>query len=476
MGHRVGESREQVTLFPVMLDDLVGRESMVRVIDAWVGALDLAGLVFAKSLAQVMGAPPYHPGDLLKLYIWGYLSAIRSSRALERECHRNVECMWLLRRLAPDHKTIAQFRRVNTQALVGACGAFVQFARSQRLIAGALVAIDGSKIRAVASQRSVLRKGQLLEQAQRNAQDIERYLHVLDEGDDHEGGDTKPRTQDVRRALEQLQEQQAQVHTHLQQIARRGGKNVVKGEPEAQVMGPSLNFEPGYNLQTAVESQSHLIVAHEVTNEANDQRQLQPMAEAASAALDKPVSAVADAGYANGEQIAQLLDKGILSYVAVCRAVNSRGDGTLYDKTEFHYDAGGDHFECPAGKVLKRKHANKEDNLVIYAARASDCGACANKPQCTTAARRFVSRHLYEDVLQANANRVAQAPQMMKLRRQTVEHPFADVKHRILGNARLLMRGLAGARSELSLAVLAYNIKRVFNMKGAHWMYRALQG
>jgi hypothetical protein len=394
---------------------------------------------------------------------------------LERECHRNVECMWLLGRLAPEHKTIAEFRRSNTQALVAVCAAFVQFARSQRLIAGATVAIDGSKIRAVASRKAVVRKQELTQQATRNAQQIEQYLQLLDTQDRQEAG-SAPRAQDVRRALDQLQRQQAQVDAQVQQLAQRSGSTLVAAELEAQVMGHALNFAPGYNLQTAVESQSHLIVAHEVTNEANDLRQLQPMAEAASQALAQPATVVADAGYANGEHIAQLDAKGITSYVAVCRAVNNQGGGTLYDKTVFSYDAAGDSFTCAAGKTLARKQLHKKDKMVIYAARAQDCGTCANKPQCTGAAQRFVARHLYEDALQANARRMTEHPEMMALRKQTVEHPFADLKHRILGNARLLMRGLEGATSELSLAVLAYNIKRAFNMKGSTWMHQAVRG
>lgn len=475
MGQRRGESRQQAALFPVMLDELVADDSLVRVVDAWVGSLQLKALGFGKAQAQVMGAPAYDPADLLKLYVWGYLSAVRSSRALERECRRNVECMWLLGRLAPDHKTIAEFRRTNTQALVGACAAFVQFARAHRLIAGNTVAIDGSKIRAVASRKAVLNKQQLAEQAERQAQQIEQYLKALDSQDRQDSGG-EANAKDVRRALEQLQGQQAQVQAQLERLRQSRGTTAVDGESDAQVMLLAGHRAPGYNLQTAVESQSHLIVAHEVTREANDQRQLQPMAEAASSALCQPVIAVADAGYANGEHIAKLNDKGITSFVAVKRAVNNQGGGTLYDRDAFTWHAQAERYVCPAGKSLQHKQLGRKDKIVIYAARAEDCSACANKPQCTAAAQRFVSRHIYEDALQANARRMAECPEMMQLRRETAEHPFADIKHRILGNARLLMRGLSGARGELSIAVMAYNLKRAFNMKGAHWMRTALQG
>ncbi len=475
MGHRRGESRQQAALFPVMLDELVNEDSLVRVVDAWVGSLDLKALGFGKAQPQVMGAPAYDPADLLKLYIWGYLSAIRSSRALERECHRNVECMWLLGRLAPDHKTIANFRSGNTAALVATSAAFIQFARMQGLVAGKTVAIDGSKIRAVASRKAIRRRHELDEHVRRNAQQIEQYLQLLD-SQDRQDTASEPRAQDIQRALEQLRCRQAQVQADLQQLAQAGVNSVVASEPDARVMGHPGNLAPAYNLQTAVETQSHLIVAHEVTTQANDQRQLRPMAEAASQALGIAPTVVADGGYSNGEHIAQLDAKGITSYVAVTRAVNNQGDGTLYDKVAFAYDAAADCFTCPQGKTLARKQLSNKDKMVIYAARKDDCAVCTDKPRCTRAAQRFVTRHLYEQALQANARRLQEQPEMMALRRQTVEHPFGDLKYRILGNARLLLRGLQGAKGELSIAILTYNIKRAFNMKGAAWMQQAVRG
>ena len=468
-------------LFPLMLDELVGRDALVRVVDAWVQALDLKALGFAKAQTQRLGTPPYDPGDLLRLYIWGYLSAIRSSRALERECHRNVECMWLLGRLAPDHKTIAEFRRQNTAALVASCAAFVQFARQSRLIRGSTVAIDGTKVQAVASRKAVVGQRELAAQAQRNAQEIAAYLRLLDsqDSDDDQGGEGPgggPGAPDeVRAALKRLKAQGRAIANEAQQLMRSGASTVVRGEPEARPMR-SLNSQPGYNLQTAVETQSHLIVAHEVVCEVSDQRQLQPMAEAASRVLEQPCTVVADAGYANGQQIAALQAQGITSYVAVNRSVNNQGDGSLYQPSAFVYDATSDSFTCPAGQLLQRKQLSRKNKMVIYAAQQSDCADCQRKAQCTTAKQRFVSRHLYEEALQANASRLAAQPWMMALRRQTVEHPFASIKHLILGNARLLMRHTSGARAEFSLAVTAYNLKRVFNMKGAAWMHQTLRG
>lgn len=474
MGHRSGESRQQAALFPVMLDELVDEQALVRVVDAWVDTLDMKKLGFAKASAQVMGRPPYDPADLLKLYLWGYLNTVRSSRALERECWRNVECMWLLGRLAPDHKTIAEFRRQNSQPLVATAGVFVQFARDKRLIGGATVAIDGSKIRAVASRKAIATVSQLQAQAECTAQEISRYLAQLDQLDSQEAR-SDARAGDIQAALEDLRRRQAAVAQQLDGLGQSRRTMVVQTEPQAQVMR-SLHGAPGYNLQTAVETTSHLIVAHDVSAEATDQRQLQPMAQAASEALDTSCTVVADAGYANGRQLAALDAHGIESFVAVNRAVNNQGDGGLYDRTAFSYDASSDSFTCPGGQLLKRKQLSNKDTMVVYAARSEDCGACPQKPQCTGAAQRLVTRHLYEDALQANARRVAQQPQMMDLRRQTVEHPYGTIKHQILGNARLLMRGIKGAQAELSLAVLVYNLKRAINMKGATWMSQAMQG
>jgi transposase len=471
MGHRSGEDRGQAALFPVMLDDLVEADSMVRVVDAWARSLDMKALGFEKADPQVRGAPPYDPADLLRLYIWGYLSAVRSSRALERECHRNVECMWLLGRLAPDHKTIAEFRRRNPKALIAVCAAFVQFARQQKLIGGTTVAIDGSKLRAVASSSSIKGKQQLAALAQRNAEEIAAYLKLLDSEDGRDSA-TAGGPQEVRRALAQLQAQGQAIRQEVEQLTAEGRTMRVESEPEARPMR-SLHGAPGYNLQTAVETQSHLIVHHELTTDANDQRQLQPIAEAASQVLQAPVTALADAGYANGEQIAALDEKGITSYVAVRRSTNPHG---LLDKTAFEYEAQADRYSCPAGKLLERTKTLQAKKIAIYAAQPADCGSCAMKPACTRAPQRAIERYLHQPALEANARRMEDRPEMMGLRRATVEHPFGTLKHQILGNARLLMRGLQGASGECSLAVLAYNLKRLFNMKGGNWMQQALGG
>jgi transposase len=473
MAHRSGDSRQQATLFPVMLDELVGDDAMVRVIDAWVGSLDLRALGFSRTQTAATGRPPYDPADLLKLYVYGYLNGVRSSRRLERECSRNVELMWMLRRLAPDHKTIANFRRLEAAALVESAAAFVQFARAKGLIAGETVAIDGTKLRAVASRKAVVGQRELAAQAEVLRERMRGYLSELDEIDSQEAP-TSTRRQAVQEALKQLQLQQAHVERQAQALRDAGTSTVVSNEPSARVM-KSLNGAPGYNLQTAVDTSSHLIVHHEVVNDTSDSSQLEPMAKATAQTLENPeLNVLADKGYSNGEQLEALQSQGMTVWLPPKRSVNSQADGTLYDRSVFKYDAASNSWTCPAGELMKQRGRSLESKALLYSTERGVCAKCPQKPNCTTGKRRWVSRSFFEDALQACQQRLDDRPDAMRQRRSTVEHPYGTIKDQILGNARLLMRGAAGARAELSLAVLAYNLKRVLNMKGGHWMRNAV--
>jgi len=473
MAHTRGEDRTQGALFPVMLDELVGGDALVRVVDAWVNTLNMSQLGFAKAKAQVMGRPPYDPADLLKLYIVGYLNGIRSSRALERECHRNVEVMWLLGRLAPDHKTIANFRKDNAVSLVSVSAAFIQFASCEGLIGGKIVAIDGSKIRAVASRKAIGKQAELEQTQADNSQQIATYLQALDAHDQDEGSAAVDK-EAVLRSLKRLRIEQEVLAAKAKELQGSRSTLFVQNEAESRPMR-SLHGAPGYNLQTAVDSESHLIVHHHVCNDASDVAQLAPMAIDAAAILGKEPAVVADAGYANGEHLQRVADAGRDVYVPSNRAVNPYGDGRQYDRSMFTYDPNRDCYTCPAGRVMPRKQDSRKDKCVIYAARTEDCQQCEHKSGCTAARQRFVSRHEHENAFEETALRIKAAPHMMDIRRKTVEHPFATIKHEILRNARLLLRGLKGARTEISLAVLAYNMKRLCNMKGNAWAIQALQ-
>jgi transposase len=474
MGFVTGHARDQGSLFPVVLDDLVPGEHLVRVIDAFVNRLDLVGLGFGKAEPAATGRPPYDPADLLKLYLYGYLNQVRSSRRLERECGRNVELMWLLNRLAPDHKTIAQFRRENALAFKAVCRAFVSFCAEAQLIGGQWVAIDGSKFQAVASKRSVVTAAKLDEQLKSIDRQVQGYLEALEAADQAEADTEEPNREAVREALARLEGRRADVASAQAILEELKESQHVVGEPEAKLMktghGPSL---VAYNVQTAVDAKHKIVVHHEVTNELADNRSLLPMATAAQEALGaETLSVVADAGYSNGEQLKGCEQAGITPYVPVQRALNNQGEGRYFERAAFAYDAAADTYRCPAGELLRRKTINREARLVLYTSAA--CGGCALKGHCTGAKQRSVSRHFEEEVLERTRQRLERYPAAMALRRESAEHPFANLKYGILGNARLLLRGMTGARGEMALAVLAYNFRRALNLLGASAMRQRL--
>lgn len=428
-----GEAREQVTMFPVTLDELIPADHVCRVIEAFVGRLEMARLGFVRAEPAETGRPGYDPRDLLKLYLYGYLQQVRSSRRLESECQRNVEVMWLLGRLRPDYKSIAEFRRMHSPAVTEAGAELVRLARSVGLVRGETVAVDGSKFRAVSSAKSV-----------RERDAVKRYLEQLDAADEQE--EVVIDASAVTAALEKLKHHP---------------------EPEARFMRMgSGGYAPAYNVQTAVDSQHALIVAQQVTDEATDNRSLLPMAEAAKVAVGNPpeLNVVADAGYSNGEQAEACEAQGIVPHVPANRTVNNQGDGTLFDRTEFHYDEKTDTFLCPAQQTLRRKQLSRKDRAVYYAAQPEVCGACVLKQRCTQGKQRLVSRHLHEETLRRMQQRAT--PEMMRLRRSTAEHPFAALKFHIFGHPRFLLRGRVGAQTEISLATMVYNLKRMLNVLG----------
>lgn len=432
MAYIQGEMRGQYTLFPSTLDELIPADHVCRVIEAFVGKLGMEALGFVRSEPAETGRPGYDPRDLLKLYLYGYLHQVRSSRRLEAECRRNLEVMWLLGRLVPDYKSIAEFRRMHREAVSKAGAELVRLARQVGLVKGEWVAIDGSKFRAVASATSV-----------RERDAVKRYLDQMESADEQDEVVIDPSA--VVAALEKL-------------------KN--DPEPEAQLMRTRDGIAPAYNVQTAVDAEHGIIVAHQVTTEATDNRSLLPMAEAAKAALDNPekLNVVADAGYSNGEQAAHCEAQGIVPHARANRGVNNQGDGKLFDRTLFIYDEKTDTFQCPADKVLTRKQILKHKKTVQYAASAADCCRCPLKQQCTTADRRFLKRHLHEGALQRMNLRTT--AELMRLRRCTVERPFALLKWVIFGHPRFLLRGLDGARVETSLATMAYNFKTMMSALG----------
>lgn len=433
MSYIQGVGRKQGTLFPVTLEELIPDDHVCRVLDAFVNRLDMEELGFVRAEAAETGRPGYDPRDLLKLYLYGYLHQVRSSRRLEAECQRNIEVMWLLGRLVPDHKSIAEFRRLHREAVRDAGAELIAFARTLGLVRGEWVAIDGSKFRAVSSSQSV---------HERKA--LERYLEGMEQADAEEELEINPAA--VAAALENLQQHR---------------------EPEARFMRTAQGKLPAYNVQIAADSEHALIVAQTVSTEATDNRSLLPMAEAAKEGLGGPggFHVVADTGYSNGEQLQQCEALGIVPHVPANRTSNHQGEGDLFDRSLFVYDEQSDTFLCPAGQSLKRRSFQRDRKRVSYQASRQACGQCPLKQQCTATKCRTVYRFVHDEALQRSQQQAT--AEAMRLRRSIVEYPFALLKYCIFGHPRFLLRGLRGAQTEISLGVMAYNLKRMINIVGA---------
>lgn len=471
MAHVTGQSRYQTTLFPEVLDEVIGGDDPVRVIDAFVDGLDLAELGFSKVAAEDMGRPPYAPGDLLKLYIYGYLHRIRASRRLEAETYRNVAVMWLINRLTPAFKTIADFRKDHARAIVGVCRAFIRFCREQSLFGAELLAIDGTKIAAVASRKQVITPEKIAKMNEAIDRKVAEYLAAMDEADRQEPAAASTQA-NVAAAVAALQAQRAQLQGAVQELAARGLKQLVVTEPEAKLMRTPHGHSVAYNAQIAVDAKHKLIAAFDLTNEGNDQQQLHPMAVAGKEAVGaEQVTVVADTGYSNGEHGALCEQEGITAIVPRAETVNPRGK-QYFSRDKFTYDPASDSWRCPAGATLSLYKISYTQRKKEYASLA--CGRCPLKPQCTNAARRLIVRDFYEDARAAMHRRATANPLWMKQRREMAEHPFGTMKW-LMAHPRFLLSGLKKAKTELALGVLSYNLKRVINILGVPALLQALE-
>ena len=475
MAHVTGQSRDQLALFPQTLNDALSADHPVRVIDGFVDTLDLAALGFSKVEAEEMGRPPYAPGDLLKLYVYGYVNRVRSSRALEREAQRNVEVMWLIHALTPAFKTIADFRKDHPRAIVEVCRKFIRFCRELSLVGGELIAIDGSKMEAVASRKQVITPKSLERRMAALDRKIAAYLAAMDEADREERTQTTVAmdTAAVAKALQDLREKREKAQRQAEHLATQGLSQLVLTEPEAKLMRTARHgHQVAYNAQTVVDAKHKLIVAFELTNEGNDQRQLHPMALQGKQAVDvAQVTAVADAGYSNGEHGQRCEDDGITAIVPRAETVNPEGK-QYFSRDRFIYDAASDIWQCPAGETLTCREVSHTEQKKKYWSNA--CAGCALKPQCTQAAKRLIVRHFHEDAREAMHQRAMSDPVWMEHRRELVEHPYGTMKW-LMGYPRFLVRGLKKAKAELALTVMSYNLKRVINILGVPALLQALQ-
>ncbi len=471
-----GEDRSQATLLPECLDDYIAEDNPVRAVDAFVEELDLQELGFAGADPAVTGRPAYHPAVLLKIYIYGYLNRIQSSRRLERETQRNLELMWLTGRLAPDFKTIADFRRDNGTGIRNACRRFVQLCRELKLFSEAIVAIDSSKFKAVNSRDRNFTPNKVDRRQQQIEESIQRYLDALETADRTQPTEVQATTERLREKLQTLRQQMRRMDQVREQLKQEPDEQVSLTDPDSRSMISQAKGTGvvGYNVQAAVDAKSHLIVAHEVTNVGSDRAQLTKMATAArdEMGLDQ-LQAIADRGYFSSNEIKATLDAGITPLVPKPMTSNAKAEGR-FGKRDFIYIAKDDEYQCPAGQRAVYRFSREEDNLMVRTYWSSACSACPMKGKCTTSNYRRIRRWEHEQILDQMQQRLDRNPGTMTLRRRTIEHVFGTLKH-WMGSAHFLTRRLCNVSTEMSLHVLAYNLKRVMQLLGMKETMRVMR-
>jgi transposase len=464
MKHRTGLDRSQTLLFPERLEDYIAAENPVRFLDAFIGGLDLHALQFAKAQCAGTGRPPYDPAVLLKLYLYGYLHRVRSSRLLEAECHRNVEVIWLLGKLAPDFKTIADFRKDNPKPLKAVARQFTLLCRKLELFGGELLAVDGSKFAAVNARDQNFNAAKLQDLIDRADERLSEYLKELDSADAAQPGSAALSQGELAKKIAALQERQDWHKELLEELQDGEDRQVSVTDPDTRKMPTAHGTVVGYNAQMAVDAKHKLIAADDVTNEVTDLHQLASVALEAKANLDlKQADVVADAGYYNAAEVSRCLEHNLTPYIPKSDTSANTARG-LYGKSQFKYDAAKDVYVCPAGAELTYRFATYELGRELKYYRAKGCKACALKSRCTrNKANRTITREENEHLMEAMAERMKQQPQKFKLRKTLAEHPFGTIK-RWFGYTHFLLKGLAKVGCEWSLTTLAYNLKRVLNL------------
>ena len=458
-----------------MLDDYVTEDNLVRAVDAFVGGLELGKLGFGRVVPLEKGRPSYHPATLLKIYIYGYLNRIPSSRRLERECQRNIELVWLTGQLAPDFKTIADFRKDNGKAICEVCRAFVVLCRKLDLLSAASVAIDGSKFKAVNARDKNFTEAKMKRRLGRIDESIARYMAQIETADRH--GDAVPEAKVARLQdkIVKLKEETARLNTINADMMKSDDKQISLSDPDARSMATSGKDTGivGYNVQAAVDTENHLIVAHEVTNVGTDRRQLSNMAEQARTEMGvETLDAVADRGYYEGDEIKACEDAGITVTLPKPQTSSAKAAGR-FGKQDFVYVAADDVYICPARERLTYRFTCEEHGKMIRRYWTSSCKTCELKTKCTNGPERRVPRWEHEAVLETVQARLDQHPEKMTVRRSTVEHPFGTIKC-WMGWTHFLTKRLPKVSTEMALNVLAYNMKRVMAILGVAGLLEAL--
>jgi transposase len=477
MGRYVeGQDRTQSVLFPERLDDWIHEDSTVRVIDVFVDELDLSKLGFERADPAATGRPGYSPATLLKIYVYGYLNRVQSSRRLETEAQRNLELIWLTGRLAPDFKTIADFRRDNGQAIRKVCKEFVLLCRRMKLFTEGVVAIDGSKFKAVNNRDKNFTDRKLQARIEQLEDSIKRYLVELDRADRDATAVLPGRVAHLKEKIARVKQQMQALEVIGEQMKASEHGQISLTDPDARSMATSGRGTGivGYNVQTAVDAKHHLIVAHEVTNVGHDRAQLASMAKLAKdATAEDKLIALADRGYYEGYEILACERAGITAIVPKPMTSNNLADG-LFDKRDFVYDAKKDGYRCPAGRIAIYRFTSDEGGKTLHKYWSSDCPNCPMKPRCTKSKYRRIARWEHEHTLDIVQQRLDGTPEAMRLRRQTVEHVFGTLKA-WMGTNHFLTRTLPRVRTEMSLQVLAYNLMRAIKILGAGPLMAAMR-
>jgi transposase len=471
-----GADRSQSTLLPECLDDFIDESNAVRAIDAFVDALNLADLGFDGVEPAATGRPSYHPSINLKLYIYGYLNRVQSSRRLEREAGRNVEVMWLLGRLVPDHKTIADFRKDNGAAIRKVCARFVELCREMGLLTTASVAIDGSKFKAVNNRDRNFTRAKVERRRAQLEESVARYLSQLDTADLQEPSETLAlKAERLKEKLAKLEEEMAKLAAIEKRMLAAPDQQISLTDPDSRSMATSGRGSGvvGYNVQVAVDTEHHLIVTHEVTNSGSDRAQLANVAKQAKSVLQADeLDAVADRGYFSGPEILACHEAGITVTLPkpLTSGAKSRG---RFGKQDFVYLPAEDVYRCPAGQHLKYYFTAEEHGQRLRRYWTNACRTCALKSRCTTGPQRRITRWEHEHVLEAVQRRLDENPQAMRQRRETVEHPFGTMKAR-MGATHFVTKTLPKVAAEMALSVLAYNLTRVMNIVGVKPLMAAI--
>jgi len=469
-----GCDRRQRLLLPDCVDDYVGEDSPVRVVDVFIDELDLEALGFEGAAAT--GRPGYHPATLLKLYLYGYLNQVQSSRRLEREAGRNVECMWLTGKLAPDFKTIADFRRDNGEALRAVCRQFVVLCRQLGLIAGGTVAVDGSRFKAVNTRDRNYTPAAVRRRIEQVDASIQRYLAMLDTADRQEGEEVELRTARISDRIDALRHQMRELQTTEQVLETTPDRPISLTDPDARAMATNGKGTGmvGYNVQAAVDTTHHLVVAHEVTNVGHDRSQLANMARQAMAATGtEALTVLADRGYFSGEEVLACEKAGAIPICPRPLTSGAKAEGR-WGKQDFGYEARTDTYRCPAGQQLTRRFSSVEKNMMLHTDWSDACAGCTVKGQCTTGKERRIRRWEHEHIVEAMQARLDRMPEAMRVRRRTVEHVFGTFKD-WMGRSHFKTRTLDRVGTEMSLHVLAYNLKRVIALLGTQRLIAAMR-